>query len=203
MSLQILADEENWVLKARIHADTFTPSEPGEHAHSYPDITEHPPDHADSVWFNPETGAMTHPSETLNPHAYKVEQRRVFHWAHRNIHDLRYLAYGLHGHQQKAKIFHVFAVVNVMAALHVPNILGDNWRLVERNMVPWDEFTRRIRIADWTNALRFNYATFIETPVALFPRIGSDFRASMDGSGAIVIDPSLLAGVGDIIPINQ
>ena len=200
--LHILGDEENWVLKARIHSDTFTAAA-GERSHSFPNITEHPPEHSDNVWFNPETGAMAHPADTPNPYEYKREQQKVFTWAMKNIHDPAYLAYGLRGSTERASIFHVFAVINVMAALKKENITGDNWGKVKSNLVGWKEFVSNIRISDWTNSLRLNYATFIATPVALFPNLQPNFRMRNEGGGAIVIDPTLISQVGDYIPVRS
>ena len=197
--LHIKGDEENWVRQARIHNDAFG----GEHSYSYPNITEHPPEHSDNVWFNPETGAMTHPSDTPNPYEHKREQQKVFAWARKNIHDPAYLAYGLRGSTEKASIFHVFAVINVMAALKKENITGDNWGMVQSNLVGWKEFVSNIQVSDWANSQRLNYATFIATPVALFPNLRDNFRMSSDGSGDIIIDPALISQVGDILPINQ
>ena len=200
--LHIKGDEENWVRQARIHNDAFG----GEHSYSYPNITEHPPEHSDNVWFNPETGAMAHPADTPNPYAYKVEQHRVIAWAHRHIHDQRFQAYARHGHQVRADIFHVFAVMNVMAALHAPNILGAHWGMVTSNMVSWQDFTRRIRIDDWTQSGVFNYATFIATPVNRFVPLRPSFSIGgviTRGTRQITIDPQLLSLVGDILPINQ
>ena len=200
--LQVLVTDEHNDPRVKV-SDTPYIAGVGEKALTFEGDTI-PESFAPNTYLVSSAEPVFHPHhETPNPHHYRVAQQQVFTWASKHIHDPKYLAYGLHGHQQKAKIFHVFAVVNVMAALRVSNILGDNWGRVQANLVSWDDFTRRIRITDWTNTLRFNYATFIETPVALFPRLGADFRASMDGSGAVVIDPSLLPQVAAIIPINQ
>ena len=94
---------------------------------------------------------FAHHHITPNPHLYLAKQEQVFSWAKENIHNAEYLAYGLHGHQQKAKIFHAFAVMNVMAAMHKVNILGEHWYKVQGNIsIGWREFVNNISIAHWT-----------------------------------------------------
>ena len=128
----------------------------------FPDIAGHlsytfegdvlPESFAPDTYLASTTGPIfVHHSDVPNPFQYLVKQQAVFNWAKKNIHDPAYLAYGLHGHQERAKIFHAFVVMNVMAAMHKENMLGDYWHKVEQNItVDWHEFVEHIRPSDWT-----------------------------------------------------
>ena len=207
MALQILADDEHYVVKARM-GEPYAAHEilPGLEAHTFNNVNSMPKTFVPHCYWDRHADVFLTDAQTPNPYHYKQEQRKVLEWAHRSIHDPTFQVYARHGHQVRADIFHVFAVMNVMAALHVPNILGAHWDRVTSNLVSWQDFTRRIRIDDWTQAGVFNYATFIATPVNRFVPLRSSFRIGgviINGTRQITIDPRLLSRVGDILPINQ
>ena len=155
MPLQVLADAEHYVVKARLGRAFDTHEIPaGLEAHTWTELDKLPAALVPHCYWTTAPGIFVTDAETPNPFAYKLKQHAVFAWAKKNIHDSKYLAYGLHGHQQKAKILHAFVVMNVMAAMHPVNILGDHWSKVQGNIkVGWQEFVDKITVADWMDSV--------------------------------------------------
>ena len=203
MSLHILANDEHYVTAIRLNKPYALHEVPrGLAPVTWDDVDKIPATYVPHCYWTDAPGIFVTDTQAQNPFAYKAQQHEVFAWARKNIHDPAYLAYGLRGNAERADIFHVFTVVNVLAALTKENITGDNWGIVQRNMVSWQDFTNRIRVSDWTNRLRFNYVDFLESPMAVFPKLrsGSDFRGVMDGSGILRLDIGLLSQTREIIP---
>ena len=149
---QVIHDADNVVVRAALREMGFL-APLGLTARSYPQ-------HTDLAGYNPhcaidpDTGEFFDIISTPNPHAYLAEQRKVFEWARRNVHDAAYLAYILHGNREQnifAKIFHAFAAMNVMAAMHPVNIKGEHWAKVQGNIkIDWREFIDNINPNEWT-----------------------------------------------------
>ena len=155
MNLHFITDEENNVDRARI-GSAFPQSylHAGLTAHIAHGVDKMPSAFVPHCYWVPGyPDFFKHPAQTPNPFAFKEKQRKVFEWARRNIHDPAYLAAGLHGHREKAKIFHAFAVMNVMAAMHPVNIKGLHWNKVQGNIkVGWREFIDKIDITQWVSS---------------------------------------------------
>ena len=200
--IHVITTDEHNEPRVKIGGTTPTAGE-GEVVHSFMGDTM-PVSFAPNTYLIDSTAPVFQPHHlTPNPNHYRAEQQAVFAWARKNIHDPAYLAYGLRGSTERASIFHVFAVINVMAALKKENITGDNWGMVKSNLVGWKDFVSNILVSDWTNSQQLSYITFIATPTTLFPDLQPDFRMRSDVSGDIIIDPTLIAQVGDTIPVRS
>ena len=153
MPLQVLADAEHYVVKARLGRAFDTHEIPaGLEAHTWAELDKIPPTYVPHCYWTTAPGIFVTDAETPNPFAYKLKQHAVFTWARRNLLDPEYLAYARHGHARTADIFHAFVVMNVMAAMHSVNILGDHWSKVEGNVaVGWREFVANINPSAWTS----------------------------------------------------
>ena len=208
MPLHILADDEHYVVKVRLDKPYQNHEVPdGLETHTWVDTDEIPASFVPHCyWDINELGIFTTDAKKSNRYAYKQEQHEVIDWAKKNIYDPAFQTYARHGHAVRADIFHAFVVMNVMAALHVPNILGGHWDKVKANLVPWQDFTRRIQPNEWVQNSAFNYATFIETPVNQFVPLRSSFRMGgviIRGTRQITVNPVLIDQAGAIVPIHR
>ena len=150
MPLHFLTDDERWVVKLRLNTPYQVHEIPdGLQAHTINDMDYIPSTYAPRCYASDDYAVFRQDVQSPNPYAYKKNQHVVFAWAKRNIHDSAYHTYGLHGHQLKAKIFHAFVAMNVMAAMHPINILGDHWRKVVSNLHTWRKFVDGIIPAQW------------------------------------------------------
>ena len=182
MALQILADDEHYVVKVRM-GEPYAEHEilDGLEAHTFTNVDSIPKTYVPHCYWDRHIDIFLTDAQTPNPHAYKLKQQRVFEWAKRNISAADYHAYGLHGHRERAKIFHAFVAMNVMAAMHRENIQGDHWYKVQNNLVGWKEFVEGIRPAEWTQTTPGGVSyQRLATAIGGFVTLTSGFAPIMD-----------------------